>query len=81
MKQTLVSFNSNNSIDSLIFLPTVSSCCFPPQFMQLKHILLTVVIILVRLPFFLCRLSYQFASRGRGVKREENRKFVMTKRS
>ena len=47
--------------------------------MQLKYILLTVVIILVRLPFFLCRVLYhvQVASRGRGVKREENRKFVM----
>ena len=47
--------------------------------MQLKYILLTVVIILVRSPFFLCRVLYhvQVASRGRGVKREENRKFVM----
>ena len=47
--------------------------------MQLKYILLTVGIILVRLPFFLCGVSYQVkvASRGRGVKREDNRKFVM----
>ena len=46
--------------------------------MQVKYILLTVVIILVRLPFFLSRVSYQVqvASRGRGVKREENRKFI-----
>ena len=44
------------------------------------YILLTVVIILVRLPFFklVSCVSYQVqvASRGRGVKREENRKLI-----
>ena len=50
--------------------------------MQLKYILLTVVIILVRLPFVYlirCKLlrEEQVASRGQGVKREENRKFII----
>ena len=63
---------------SVLYQLQDSSC----QFMQLKYILLTVVIILVRLPFVYlirCKLlrEEQVVSRGQGVKREENRKFII----
>ena len=73
MKQTLISFKRNyligNSHRFLLLFPAY-------QLMQLKYILLTVVAILVSFSFFLCRVSYQAYSRGRGGKGGENRKFI-----
>ena len=78
MKQTLVSFNRNSSINNLIptdsRLPDLPNTVYATKIHTVNCCQLQFP---VRLPFFSCHISYHLASKGRAVKGKENRKFLM----